>query len=372
MFEFIEDDLIPSKNKAAFANVSWDVTDKLQLNGGIRYTSEKKSFVFGRGGILGNAYPPCVINGVSYGNVHPAFCGLNGTTGNFSGHKVDYRGVVQYQWTPSLMTYASIATGFKGGGVNPRPFFPDQAIPFGEETLTAFEVGAKTDWFNNRLRANASLFLNRYSNIITGFSQTVGTLPNLACLPNQNEALCSFYLNAGRAQLKGAELEVETTPIDGLLINATLSYLDFGYKHLTGCNVATDPTCTANAGGLGAGITYNMTTPFAPKWKYSLGAQYEIQVPGAGSLTPRLDLSHQSAMQTSTVNTSATMLAGRTLLNGRVTWRDKDDAWSVALEVTNITNKLYYTGITPNNNAFVIVGSPAEPREWAVTVKRKF
>ncbi len=372
VFEFIEDDLIPAKNKAAFANVSWDVTDKLQLNGGVRYTSEQKSFLFGRGGVPGNVYPPCVVNGVSYGNVHPAFCGLNGATGNFSGHKVDYRAVAQYQWTPSLMTYASVATGFKGGGVNPRPFFPDQAIPFGEETLTAFEVGAKTDWFDNRLRANASLFLNRYSNIIASFGSSNGVVPNPACLPNPNEPLCSFYLNAGRAEMKGAELEIEATPIDNLLINATLSYLDFAYKKLTGCDTATDPTCTVNSGGLGAGLTYSMTTPFAPKWKYSIGAQYEIQVPGAGSLTPRMDLSYQSSVQTATVNSPATFLNGRTLLNGRVTWRAPDEKWSVALEVTNITNKLYYTGLSPNNNANLITGSPAAPREWAVTVKRQF
>ncbi len=371
-FSFIQDDTIPAKNKALFANVSWDITDKLQINGGLRYTKESKTFEYGRGGILGNAYPPCVVNGVNYGNVHPIFCGLNGAVGNFGGNKVDYRGVVQYQWTPALMTYASVATGFKGGGVNPRPYFPDQAVPFGEESLTAFEIGAKTDWFDNRLRANAAVFLNRYSNIIMPFGQNVATLPNLACLPNQNESFCSFYLNAGRAELKGAELEVETTPIDGLLINATLSYLDFSYKKITGCNVATDPTCTVNAGGLGAGLTYNMTTPFAPKWKYSVGAQYEIQVPGAGSLTPRLDLGHQSSMMSDAVNTPATRLASRTLLNGRVTWRDRDDTWSVALEVTNLTNKLYYTGLVGNNTGPLITGAPAAPREWAVTVKRKF
>ena len=372
VFEFIEDDQIPASNKAVFGNVSWNVTDALQLNAGIRYTSEKKTFEFGRGGILGNAYPPCVVNGVSYGNVHPAFCGLNGASGKFSGHKVDYRAVVQYQWTPSLMTYASVATGFKGGGVNPRPFFPDQAIPFGQETLRAFEVGAKTSWFDNRIRANASVFVNRYNNIITSFRSTVGALPNPSCLPNPNEALCSYYLNAGRAQLRGAELEIDATPIDNFLIDASLSYLDFKYKHLTGCLTATDPSCIANSGGLGSGLTYDMTTPYAPKWKYSVGAQYEFRIAGAGSLTPRLDLSHQSSVQTTAINSPATIIRGYTLLNGRVTWRDRDDTWSVALEVTNITKKLYYTGIIPNNNAFVIVGSPAAPREWAVTVKRKF
>ena len=49
------------------------------------------------------------------------------------------------------MTYASVATGFKGGGVNPRPFTPEQAVPFDSEHLTAYEIGAKSTLFGSLL-----------------------------------------------------------------------------------------------------------------------------------------------------------------------------------------------------------------------------
>ncbi|MGQ7422880.1 TonB-dependent receptor domain-containing protein, partial [Streptococcus suis] len=78
----------------------------------------------------------------------------------------DYRVALQYRWSPALMTYAQVSTGFREGGVNPRAFFPQQALPFGSETLTAYEVGLKADLFDRRLRFNLSGFYNKYNNIL--------------------------------------------------------------------------------------------------------------------------------------------------------------------------------------------------------------
>jgi iron complex outermembrane receptor protein len=63
------------------------------------------------------------------------------------------------------MTYAQIATGFKGGGVNPRPFFVQQAVPFNPEKLTAYEAGFKSDLLDRHLRVNGAVFLNKYKDI---------------------------------------------------------------------------------------------------------------------------------------------------------------------------------------------------------------
>ena len=376
-FEFIEDDLIPAHNEAVFANASWKITDKLELNGGIRYSKEHKTFIFGRGGIPGNTYPPCVVNGINYGNVSPTFCGLNGASGTYDGSHVDYRGVIQYQWTKAFMTYASIATGFKGGGVNPRPYYPDNVRPFDPETLTSYELGFKSNWFDHRLQANVSVFDSEYKSFIAGVVATPnpGATTNPGCFFNTSEVpFCSFYVNAGNARLRGAEFELQARPVDGLLIDASVGYLNFKWLNLTGCSVLLTPTtCTGNAGGLGANIRYGMEAPFAPHWKYSLGAQYEFGLGGAfGTLTPRLDLSYQSAFFGSAVNNIFNRVPGYMLLNGRVTWRPGDGKWEAAFEVTNLTNKLYYYATFPNNSNATVTGEPAPPRQWAITVKRKF
>src|SRR5690606_24413619 len=154
-------------------------------------------------------YFPCSVDGVDYGNVHVAFCGLNGAVGDYSGNNVDYRGVVQYRWSPSLMTYASVATGFKGGGVNPRPYTSNQARPFDPEKLIAYEIGVKSDLFSRRLRVNASVFHNNYSDFIAYVLARATAAPNQGCFFAPEELNCGYVVNAGEATLRGIEVELQ-------------------------------------------------------------------------------------------------------------------------------------------------------------------
>jgi iron complex outermembrane recepter protein len=372
--EFIEDDYIPATNQAVFANFGWAVTDNFEINAGVRYSEEEKTFTFGRGGIPGNNYPPCIVNGVNYGNVNAQFCGLNGKSGYFEGDEVDYRAVVQYRWTPDIMTYASVATGFKGGGVNPRPFTPEQAVPFNSETITAYELGTKTAWFDNLVSANVSLFQNQYDDFIASVASNVGAaLPNLGCPMNPNSSFCSFYINAGEARVRGAELEVQARPIDGLSIDGSVSHLDFEYTKLTGCSLQlVGSGCPANTGGLGANIRADMQSPFSPEWKYSVGIQYEVLLGAMGSLTPRVDWSYSSDFYGTAVNTELGHVPGHHLANARLTWRQADGKWQSSLEVTNLADKLYYYGYFPNGSNGTVVGNPAPPRQWALSIKYKF
>jgi iron complex outermembrane receptor protein len=59
--------------------------------------------------------------------VPPSLAALNGLVGGFSGGRVDYRAALQYRFNDDVMGYAQFSTGFRGGGINPRPFFPAQA-----------------------------------------------------------------------------------------------------------------------------------------------------------------------------------------------------------------------------------------------------
>ncbi|MCW2368172.1 TonB-dependent receptor [Sphingobium sp. B11D3D] len=377
---FTEYDEIPATNWAAFANASWRITDKLELNGGIRYSEEEKTFRFFRGGRpgvqAGNPAPyfPCTVNGVNYGVVHVAFCGLNGAEGDYKGNNVDWRAVLQYQWTPDIMTYASVATGFKGGGINPRPYTPAQAVPFDPENLKAYEIGFKSRFFDRRAQLNVSAFVNKYSDFIASVFSRVTTAPNAGCPISPNDLTCSYFVNAGKATLKGLEAELSLEPVDNLLIDASAALLDFKYDQLSGCSPALTPTtCTAPSGGLGAGLRYGMTLPYAPKRQISVGAQYKFDIGSAGSITPRLDWSWRSRQQTLTVqNNVLSYLPSYGLLNGRIAWNSADDDWQLALQVTNITNKLYWTGIGPNNNSGTVAANPGMPREWSLSLKRTF
>ena len=86
--------------------------------------------------------------------------GFSGRSDTFESDRDDYRVALDYRITDDLMLYTSFATGYKGGGVNPRPFFAMQIATFGEEEIETTEIGVKTQFANGRVRLNAAYFQN--------------------------------------------------------------------------------------------------------------------------------------------------------------------------------------------------------------------
>ena len=342
--DFLESDDIPGNTKAVFGNADWAITQAFSLIAGVRYTEQSKTFVYGRDPVPGNTQWA--------GLAPPAVRGLDGLSAKYEGNKTDYRVAAQYRWMPELMTYVQVATGFKGGGVNPRPFFPQQAVPHQPETLTAYEAGAKADLFNNRVRINGAVFLNKYENILF----TVNNCP----FPGVPPAPCALPLNAGKANVKGAELETDLRLFGGFSLDASASYLDFDYTEIS-------------AAALASGILKSMTSPFSPKTKYAAGAQYLFKLGGLGSITPRVDWSYQSAYHSGAINSRYNRVPNYHTTNARITWRSADDKWDASLEGTNLTNEVYYLGFFDNQGSTQsTLAAPAPPRQWAVSFRRSF
>jgi iron complex outermembrane recepter protein len=339
--QFKGNDPVNADTMAYFTHVSFSATDKLTLNTGLRYTDEHKDYTFTR-----RTYT---------GALHPSLGAIDGVTSNYDGTKFDYRANVQYAWTDNIMSYVQFATGFKGGGISPRPFAAAQAVPFNPEELKSYEVGVKSDLFERRLRLNASVFFSDY----TDLQLTLASCPQFGVgLP------CAVVANAGDAEVKGLEVETVLRPLDRLAIDASYSYLDFKYTRIN-----------PDAGGPTrlTGPQFGMRPAYVPARKWSAGVQYEIPLGDLGSLTPRVDVSYQGDLYTNGTNAATNRIESYTLGNARLTWRDGKDEWEGSLEVTNFTDKYYFltrfdqftlTGITD--------GQPGRPREWGVSVKRRF
>jgi iron complex outermembrane receptor protein len=372
--QFIQPDRTPAQSKAAFANINWEVVPGLTFDGGVRYTEESKDYYYYRLNPDGTVNPYLDPVGYYYGigyngpdtlDVFPAPLGafgplgdgnttetvqaLSGDIARYKGSRWDWRAALNYRFSPEVMVYASFATGFKGGGTNPRPFYASQVISFDPEVLYSYEVGAKTDLFDRRLRFDIDAFYGILRNAQIGVSVCPdGSTP------------CAALVNAGNAHEKGVEAEFTAQPIEGLSIDGSVSYLDFHYTEL-------DPAVT----------TTSLTDPLAgaPKWKWTLGAQYEIDVPGFGSLTPRVDASYQGKIYTGfKYNGVPQNIDAYTLVNARLTWQNEKKDLSVALEVTNLTDKYYYVTLFDLRaaGAGLDKAQPGRPREWALTVKKKF
>lgn len=359
--QFRQPDPTSAEAYAFFGNVSWELTEALTLNAGLRYTDEEKAQTYFRFNLDGVTINP-FLDPVGAANGAGTPGALTGNTAFYSADRLDYRVALDYRFSDTFLAYASVATGFKGGGSNPRPFNADQLIAFGPEKVTAYEMGFKSDFADNRVRLNVAAFLNDYTDLQIAVSQCP-TAP------------CAARLNAGDVETYGFEVELVAEPADGFNIDAALSYIDQQFDASSLDPAATIPA----AGGINPGGVDPDDPPGVPQWKFNVGMQYRAELGGnSGSITPRLDLYHQSKQYTGPDTSGA--VRGRTFipsfitLNGRLTWQNAEEDLSVSLEVTNITDEYYFL------SRFNLLGAgagfdkalPARPREWAVSVRKEF
>ena len=349
--DFIQDDPVLAHDRAGYLHTVWHLTGKLDLTLGARYTSQDKTYNYVR------------VNPEGGTNGSAALVGsLNGIVGNYYMNRWDYRADVDYRFTSALMAYAQVSTGFKGGGVNPRPFFAAQAIPFKPETLTNYEIGVKSQWFDNHLRANLDGYFAQYRSI----QETLLNCGDIAGIPADFGAPCALPFNAGSAHEKGVEFETQGQ-WGGFEFDGTMSYLNFEYVSLYGYDALTGVNPVS-------GITPDMVTPFTSKWQGGVGVQYTWPIGNAGAITARVDGSTRSGFYSSALNTSLNHIGGYTFYNAHLTYQPSAADWQATLQVLNFTDKFYYLNsfdLTQADGASV-VGTPAPPVEIDLELKYTF
>lgn len=345
--QFIGNDPVNADSKAVFATVILHPTDRMNITGGVRYTDEHKDYTFVRK-LFADPTQPAQIVGA-----------LDGLTAIYNGDKIDYRVSVDYRFSDAFLAYATVATGFKGGGVTPRPFVPNHVLngSFEPETVTSYELGFKADLFDDKLRLNVAGFISKYNDI---------QLPLRDCSfidPGGPAAPCAAITNGGDGTFKGAEAELYFTPTDSMTIDGSLSYLTSKYD-----------TVTARAGG-GVILFEGDPATSAPDWKASFGIQNVFELGGnKGTLTPRFDVAYVGERYFGTTQGFPYYMPDYALGNARITWRNPDQDVSIALEVTNLWNEYYtfYRFDTVYANTGNIQDAVGRPREWMLTVKKDF
>lgn len=347
--QFYSDDPVKAKGKAGFATVIVRPVEGATITGGLRYTEEEKAYTFVRRNLDGS------INTFLDPNSD-----INGFTSRFKGNRVDYRVSLDYRFSPAVLGYATVSTGFKGGGVTARPFNAAQARlgVFGPETLTAYEVGMKTDLFDRKLRLNLAGFINDYKNV---------QLQVQDCTNYGGGPICAVIANGGNARFKGVEAEISAHPVAGLDIDGSVSYIDAKWKRLSAAVVG-DPVTRPN------GVFPEDPVTSAPKWKASAGIQYGIDIGSSGSITPRVDYSYTGRRFQSRATFTPYYLPSYSMVNASLTWRNSQDNLAVTLEALNLFKAYYYTYrfdaiFLPTGTTFSTIG---RPREFALKARYKF
>jgi iron complex outermembrane receptor protein len=189
---------------AAFASADWALSDQLTLNLGLRYTYEEKSLEpVGQSFFDGSGNP--IVIGES-------------TRVDDDWDEWSPRVGVQYQWSDDLMTYASYAAGFKSGGFFGRIVQVQRVPSYDPEEVDTYEIGAKSEWWDSRVRVNGAVFYSEYND-----------KQEEIIVPDATGNVDTAVLNASDAQLFGAELETTALLYDGLTLSAQIGYLDAEY-----------------------------------------------------------------------------------------------------------------------------------------------
>src|SRR5882762_870398 len=265
VYDFQND--VNNKNEAAFFHADYKLTDQIGLTAGGRYTDVQEEFIGGQGDL--NSFP---VGGSTPLRYFPP--GDNSQ----SWHIFDPTFGVQYHISPDVMTYLSWGKGFKAGGWTTRlssVITSGKQAQFSPEYSKTWELGLKSTWFEQHLRANAAVFYTDYDGIQLNIQQGISPV----------------YTNAGNAKIKGGELELQGIIARGLTLNFSGSYIDASYTYVNpNANIPQyalpDGTtvCPVTKGTIGqticgqqwVGVSQrDAELPKTPKYKLSLFPQYD-------------------------------------------------------------------------------------------------
>jgi outer membrane receptor protein involved in Fe transport len=235
---------------AAFGELAYDIVPNLTLTGGLRVFRAENSYL-GFGGFASAADPsicaPTTATNRPCTNDDEHF-GATGET-----HKVN----LTWRITPDKMVYATWSTGYRPGGGNRVVGI----LPYGSDTLTNYEFGWKTSWFDRRLRVNGAAFIEQWHDLQYGISGDNG--------------ITSIY-NAGNARTAGVEGEIDWLVGGGLTLSASGTYVDA--KLTTDfCPLDADQNVVFSCPGLAA-APKGTELPVMPKFKGNLTARYSFDV----------------------------------------------------------------------------------------------
>jgi iron complex outermembrane receptor protein len=346
---------------SAFAQNYLNITSKLRLQAGVRFTSEYTSMKVDQSSLT-NPSGVAQFNG---GIVTAHLAAHGAHTWNDEGWKVG----LDYQALDHAMLYAYWARGFKSGGFVGRISTPAAIGPFNPELVDTYEGGIKTDLLDRRLRFNADVFYTNYRDM---------QLPQINYLPNAQGVVvqANTVLNVPRAMSRGVELETIFQPIAALTLNASAAYLDA--KYLDFCFVDTtyhpasgqsDPGCPMTS------IVLRNMNGFAlqnsPPWTATAGATYQFKV-GPGTASAHVLYSFTAKKYLSAINDSPrATIQPKHLANANLDWTPNNGNWTISLWSTNIFDRHYIQQSLdlPGQWALVLYDPP---RQFGGTVKVTF
>jgi iron complex outermembrane receptor protein len=326
----------PTTSYAAYGQTTFPIAESLKLTLGARYSND---LVHGNGGInlLSGPGAP-IVPVVPFGSVSDR------------NQQFSWKGALNYQVNTDLMTYASVSRGYKAGLYNLLTFDPTFVKP---EILTAYEVGAKSDLLNSRLRLNGAVF---FYNIEDPQAEiAVGGLPAL--------------VNAQKEQVKGAQFTAEALVTKQLHVNVGVTYLDAQYTDFRDApfyTVAPGPGYGLSAPT--AGNADGNRPSRAPVFSENIGSSYTLST-ADGDWTLAANYAHTGLFYWTPDNRVAQRAYG--LLDAHVAYAIGATGLKIKAWGSNLTNAKYVTEEYESAGAQGDISAAGPPRQYGLNVEYK-
>ena len=266
-----------SDTYAAFGNIFWRPNDGWEVAAGLRVDNNKRNLT-GQTGIIGVGIAPVPEANIDETEVSPRLS-------------------LTRHWSTSLMSYASVARGFRGGGFNVNPRAPNRT--YSGDSVWAYELGTKYQSSDRRVSLSAALFYNDYRDFIG--------LNSIA--PLAGGGFATIDLNTGDVESYGAEFEATFRPVPAWSISGGLTLMHARitdstiYTALTGRQLGSD------------------RLPFQPDWTMSLSSDYVVPL-GSGELVFNAGVTGKGSRIGASLNeTFAPVLDDYFLVNAGITYR---------------------------------------------------
>ena len=349
---------VTTKSVGAFGQATWTpaiLDDAVHLTGGLRWTRDSKHGALE----IVNGALPVNRNGVS---------GEIGLDASWS--RVDPMVNLAIDLSQDMHVYGKWSTGYKSGGANSRS---QEYDPFNPESVSIFEIGAKTEFFDNRARFNIAAYAGTYKNIQVDFSR-----PYEISGVRQTRTTLSTVNAPGKGGVHGIEAELTVNPLEGLTLSAS-----YAYQYV---RIPSTVNPYPNATGVISPTVVPIYQTYTPKYAASGAIDYELPMNGF-TIRAHLAGNYDSGFY---VNANDPVYVGSGsasnvyqpigekafIVNGRLAIADvetgsMDAKVSFALWARNLFNErhLFYKALSPTSG---LNGFFNEPRTFGGEINLRF
>jgi iron complex outermembrane recepter protein len=348
---------------AAYANLTYDLSEQLSLKAGGRYSWEKRHLKNNTG--IGDAATGFLLDSVRV--LDPPVTGQPVPMWDVSKKWTDFSPSLGLEFRPNgdLMVYANWSRGFKSGtaeiGSTRRLSFA-QPLPFvNPEKVEAWEVGTK--YAAGRVNINLAGFFHRLKNGQFSLTRPIPTPPFFT----------STLTNAAQSEAYGAELEVLWRPTTALKVNASLAYLHSEFTDFTAADPL-DPRLFA-PGAVASQLVQDLSgnaTRMSPKWSVNFSPEYRFDLAGGSTISLGGNFAYRSKQYHTEFNDDRLSQDGYIMLDANLIWRDPSEKYSVNLWAKNLTDELVWAGSFSVSTSRTIGGTLMPPRTYGVTLGVEF